>query len=674
MLSRAALRHRYTLRPVGAICLALCLIAACSADPEPVAGPNTATAAQALTSSITELSPSTVEVQQKPSSQAPPTEKGNANSSRPDPINQVAALRQLPFDASRVDVARQILNDSGVLILDGFGADEPAAMGPVTVSDWQLRNMAAQAANGGGVTSEALGALAPSPADQPQIPYLIAAWALDYDSAGAHLSRALLGPENLARPQELLIPDLVLTLFLADATRESGGPDRLRAHADALTDPEADRVGVVGGSTDGPCTAVTSFVHRAIGSVVTALQVNTARGGFLGFLGKIWNRAVELAGGLVEGLVKTVTKPVADAMITVFGAMATIAQVSSFVTQWRTTLTADPDRSTFGVDGNVVTGTVTIEVHHDQIPIPEVALDCADSVGVDLRHAGSTAGSKLTWDPINSGRADLSATETAGDSLDESQKAVYTYRTGQEDSDTAAHGEQHAGLLNVRVAVHRNDVASLQRLVQSMLLSQIPEVIRPFVAPVAQQLLGSALDRLSALADVTGTTRVAVTYHSAPHPTSPAEPPASSPTPAAGETAPVVGQPACPSAIKAAAATGLAITSFTTLPASEVLGSEDSHDTMCIYANAEQGTAAMVRIGPDSLVGLRDGQPPDGATPVSVPGALWAVTLPAQCTPDACGVYLGYPATAAGIVVQGLGDRDKALRAATALAAIVTTR
>lgn len=43
------------------------------------------------------------------------------------------------------------------------------------------------------------------------------------------------------------------------------------------------------------------------------------------FLGRVWNPAVDLAAGLIRGLIDTVTRPVVNLMVQVFGLVATIA-------------------------------------------------------------------------------------------------------------------------------------------------------------------------------------------------------------------------------------------------------------------------------------------------------------------------------------------------------------
>lgn len=603
----------------------------------------------------------------------------------PDLDQLVSALRQLPFDSSTLEVARSIVEAAGIQVVsDDETSDPPTAA--VAISEWELRNVAAQAANGGGVPAVTLAELAPTEAGQPPVPYLVAAWMRVYDSPGSRFSATLLSNEDLSRPDLMVFPDLVLLLFLADATSatdaagSTDSTDSPEAHANGLRAPG--NLALAGGPgprpapavvAAGPCTAVTSFVHQAIASVANALKVNASRGGFLGFLGKIWNTAVDLAAGAIEGLIRTITQPVVDAMVTVFGTIATVAQVSSFVTQWRATMAPQPESTAFGVDDDVVTGEVALEVHHDEIPIPEIILDCASAVGVDLRHAGSTQGSRLDWDPVNSGRDDLTSPDRSatGTVLDADQRAVFAYQTGQEDSATAKRGEQRFGLLRLRVSVHRNDVAQIQTLVESVLLSQIPDAVRPFVAPVADKLLGSALDHLSALADVTATAYVAVGYHVLPDETTPPAPPTtpSSTTPASSTAS---GRPRCPTDAEVGAVLGTPILYSQQVPAKTVTAADDDQDTFCSYATGTPGLGASVRIGPDGLRGLEPGQPPADGRPVSVPGPLWAVTLPSSCANDICIVYLGYPDIAAGVSVQGL-PHDQAVKTAVALAVVVAS-
>ncbi len=136
---------------------------------------------------------------------------------------------------------------------------------------------------------------------------LLAAWITTYDSSGARFVKALLGDRDWHRAQEATYPLLALTLFLADA---SGGVN---------ASPTAFAARPVAFAAAGPCTAVTEFVQKAINAVASVLKVNTSGGGFLGFLGKIWNTAVDLATEFVKGLIDVVTRPVVNLLVNVFG-------------------------------------------------------------------------------------------------------------------------------------------------------------------------------------------------------------------------------------------------------------------------------------------------------------------------------------------------------------------
>lgn len=204
-------------------------------------------------------------------SRNPSPEPGPANTSASDTSkeshapqtaeDQVAGLRKLPFDSATIDVAAAIMAGSGVHVIDADAGGGQQSSSGVVISDWQLRNMAAQAANSGGVTAAMLTDLAPTAGDQPPVAYLVAAWAMVYDSPGARFSQELLKDQDLSQPAGMIFPDMALTLFLADATnRDPATGSGLRF------DPGALRIGA------GPCTAVTSFVHQAIGSVATAYR------------------------------------------------------------------------------------------------------------------------------------------------------------------------------------------------------------------------------------------------------------------------------------------------------------------------------------------------------------------------------------------------------------------
>lgn len=424
----------------------------------------------------------------------------------------VAQLRQMPFSDSTLGVVTAVLRESGIGVYDDSAA---AGLEPVRVTQWQARNLAVEAANGGGVSGAVLDKLTPSPTGAPPIAFLLAAWASGYNSPGALFVKALLGEPDWHRADSIVFPKLALTLFVADAISSS-------ATSTAAT------IASTGGSATapvqlvafaGPCTTASSFIQNGISAVAIALKVSTSSGGFLSFLGKIWNTAVDIATGVVNGLIDLVTLPVVNLLVNVFGVIAAIAQVTSFLTQWRVGSTATPEENRFGVTPAVVTGTVRMQVDPPELPIPDVVIDCAAAAGVDMRDAGSAAGSTVTWDGRNMGREDLSSVLQADDELDANRSATYTYQTGQESSELAQSPNEHGGLLELIAHVERNDIEKVRLLFAKLLLDQIPEAVRAIVEPIAGPILGTATRQLAAISDVSTAAYVAIRFHSEPNPT-----------------------------------------------------------------------------------------------------------------------------------------------------------
>lgn len=100
---------------------------------------------------------------------------------------RVEVLRSLPFGDAAVGVVTEVLEQAGVGVYDD-GAEVTDGK-PVRVMRWQVRNLAIDAANGGGVPGNVLAELAPVPQGVPPVPYLLAAWIDTYDSQDARLKK-----------------------------------------------------------------------------------------------------------------------------------------------------------------------------------------------------------------------------------------------------------------------------------------------------------------------------------------------------------------------------------------------------------------------------------------------------------------------------------------------------
>lgn len=440
------------------------------------------------------------------------SEPGGGEAARVEPLpvqpaDQAAvdALRALPFNAASVAIVVEVLGRAKVGVYPDEATDGSE---PVRLTRWQVGNMAAEAANGGGVHGTALSELAAVPDGAPPMSYLLAAWVMRYPSPSAGFARALMGEQDWRHADQIVFPKLLLTLFVADAL--AAGPDGYRpARQGAALRP----VAAVTTSLPGPCSAANSFIQNAIADVANALKVDTSGGGILGFLGSIWNFAVDLAAGVVQGLIKAFKTLVVGVLIDAFAVIAVIQEVFSYVVEWRADLLPKPESNRFGIGNEVVTGQLEVQVVDNQLPIPDLVKDCAKVFGVDMTRLGSAEGSEVDWDFYSPGRADLATPTRSDPRLDEKRTARFTYRTGQESPELAATGDERADLFRLKASVHRNDVEKIRELLSKLVLDQLPAAIADVVRPLAQRVFNAATERLRDLTDVTATERVAVSFH-----------------------------------------------------------------------------------------------------------------------------------------------------------------
>jgi hypothetical protein len=417
-----------------------------------------------------------------------------------DPAAQAAVekLRAQPFGESQVDGVVAVLHTAGV----GVYADGSAGGAePLRFLHWQVVNLATEAANGGGIRGATLDSLTGRVDGVPPVSYLIAAWVSSYPSPAAAYARALLGTQDWHHAPEIAYPKLVVTLFTADAL--AAGPHGYVA-----------RPAVFAARADGPCTAVANFIQQAIADVAAALKVDTSGGGILGFLGGIWNVAVDLAAGVVRGLLKAVQGLLLQPLVEAFALLATIDQVTSYLVQWRARSQRLPADTRYGVDSEVVNGKVEVDVTDNQLPVPAVIRDCSKHFGSDLDKIGSAAGAPIAWTKRIIGPADL-ATQTAGDDkLTEERSATFTYQTGQESADAAASADSTDGFLQVTATIDRYDLDEVRKLLNNLIHSAIPPGIADIVARLAAPIIQAATELFRDLTDIeVRVDPVRVTYH-----------------------------------------------------------------------------------------------------------------------------------------------------------------
>lgn len=413
--------------------------------------------------------------------------------------SKVDKLRTLPMTESGIAVV------SGVLHAAGVGVYPDGTAGPVTepvrLMNWQIQNLAIEAANGGGASGSALTAISKLPEGAPPVGYLLAAWVTKHDSAAAGFARALLGEQDWRHAEDIIFPKVVLTLFIADGIgyRPTG-----LSKAAAIQ------------NLDGPCTAVADFISNGINAVASALKVDTSGGGFLGFLGTVWNVAVDLAAGVVKGILKAFKDFAFGPVIDAFAILGTIQQVTAYLVQWRADLVLLPEDTRFGIGSEVITGRAEVRVTDNQLPVPPVIRDCSKHFGTDLSKIGSAEDAPVRWKAESFGRADL-ATQTKVDAKVTSQRtATLYYRTGQE-SEAQVKGPQKNGFYKISAEVQRYDINEARRLIERITDGALPAPAAAVVKALIRQVVGAAEERFNEITAVTVRPKnVRIIYHGDP--------------------------------------------------------------------------------------------------------------------------------------------------------------
>jgi len=562
---------------------------------------------------------------------------------------QVDRLRAVPFGPAQVGVVTDVLHTAGVGV---YPAGSDGGNEPVRFMDWQVGNLAAEAANGGGVRGSTLDTMTGHIDGAPPISYLVAAWVVGYHSRSALFARALLGDQDWHDAPAITYPRLVLSLFTADAVAAAlpGGttqPAALQLRRD-----------------DAPCTAVANFIQQAIADVAAALKVDTSGGGILGFLGSIWNVAVDLAAGVVRGLLKTVQGLLLQPLVDAFALLATLDQITSYLVVWRATPQRLPETTRYGITPETVTGRVEIDVTDNQLDVPAVIRDCSKNFGSDLSKIGSAVGAPVTWTTQIVGPAGL-ATQTAADpTVTQAHTATFSYQTGQEppaaDPDSTA-----TGFLKVTAVIGRYDLGPVRELFANLIHASLPPVIAPTVARLAAPILSAGTQLLADLTDVKVTgAPVLVVYHTAGASPSPhSTPPTVTAPPAATTHLPK----RCPAASRISALSGIAF------DLGEVNMTQPPTPTQvtCDYDSLASKIEMRLTLQKWDLATM--GQPAaPGASQTTIPGADHAWRLVDQYDQEGVWVLVGGYVLAIGIAY----DQSKAyfgIRLVTAILANPTT-
>jgi hypothetical protein len=419
----------------------------------------------------------------------------------------------------------------------------------LTVTRWQVSNLAAEVGSGDGISGADLNAMLPMPASSPQFDDVVGGWVLTAADPAAVAAGKLLGPVNWSRPEAVVFPTELLTLFLADALQHAGEPGPAASTSGAAWrggGPVIENASVV----TAPCSAVSGFVDSVLDRVFGILKVDAGQvgaylsgklgggplgaavGGLFSFAAGLWNKAVDLAQQGVRALLKSVTQPVLNVLAVVIGGVAVISTIRGILKHWAAPITATPAANAFAVgstEGNPGAFKVAIDTHAETEDWPPQLLDCASAAGVKLPTL-ATAGSPVTWTVEQAEPGLITPGELAG-TLAGDLTQTLDYRTGHEDARLAQTGTLVSPDITVHVQVRRTEVEELRTFIAGYLTGKVPGFLAPVVNPILTSYINYATQWLDLITAIRNQSTIVVTHHvpkPTPTPTITSAPPSAS--------------------------------------------------------------------------------------------------------------------------------------------------
>lgn len=499
--------ERLTLAAVGSAALAGALLApACGGGD----GPQRASSPPAQNASATTV----------------PAAANVAQNQSPNTGRAAAPATIEAFSPALVNRLTTLLNSAGVDVVADraiFEDGSPGAAAGLAVSEFQVRNMAAEIAggNGGGMWGQDLNEMAPMPPDAPPIAYFIAAWISLGLTPAARAAAQIMGPQDWAQANTIIFPAVVVAAFVGDAIRYSVNPPRplgrkvapyLDGRLQLMTAGFGGLALEQGGG--GPCGVINNFVDQVFTNVFKALEIK-AEGGVGGFFAAIFNKAVELVSVVIKGVVKVLTAPIAEALRVGIGVVGVASYASSMLKPWSVKVVGDPALTRWAIDNETAPeGMITASVDDPGFNgFPDALNQCARLVGMALPSTNADLGSPVKWQAAGPGMAMIERLYR-DEQLPSDKVAKYKYRvTRRESKENAEHGEQIDSPLTVEVGLERSAITQLQQLLQSMFHSVIPDFAAAIANPILKPIESKVLGKLASVLRANGTTRIYIRHH-----------------------------------------------------------------------------------------------------------------------------------------------------------------
>ena len=298
-----------------------------------------------------------------------------------------------------------------------------------------------------------LDSIAAMPAGAPPISYLVAAWVSTGPSSAASTARRWMGEQDWKNAPNVHFPVAVVAMFvseMATATNKempaahAADPGPASSEPAPPITPSAFRFAPAN-RTAGPCSAVTGFLASVIQGLFDALRITPSSGsGVFNFLAStlatIWNVAVGLAQAAVEGLVKTLTASVFQAIRLAIGALGVATVVISYFKDQTLIVDlaapqTDPGQYPFAVGAAAdVAGSFVAKGRELTGDWPPALIDCAKTAGAALPEL-IKPGVAATWSVDDAG---VIVPGSLTGTVDADRKATLSFVTGRESEEVAA--------------------------------------------------------------------------------------------------------------------------------------------------------------------------------------------------------------------------------------------
>ena len=485
------------------------------------------------------------------SSQDPPITRAFESATSDELLDHILT----PAEPGVADAALvEVFARSGIAVFDDNGAQAlvpPASpISPLTFQQWQLHSLVTEFTAGGRPAGEFDAIFPTETADGSLVPTvgeLIAGYYGGVETSGADFTRAwldrIISENTVVTAAEIPAPTLIVSLLsgeiLGDMARELGLAVAPESHTQssnaqpavmafmqapslqlpglpeipAIPDISLPQVPVVTGGT--VCSAAQGFITTVQQRIFSVLN-EASKLSKIPIIGKIIDviiDGVRIGLGVITKAVETILAPVLNILKSIGAGLAVASLIVGTLSPWTVALDLRPTHNRFGVDAEVVTGEIGVTASGwDRIEYPPVLRDCAAVAGITLPEPTSKdAPATLT---VAQGLP-LIAIDNPNLVLDAQAMATATYVTGNESAKQAS-GPEMIGIAWITATVEREDLRRLRDQLINLLFAQLPSLVANIVQPLVGPVATKMSDKLIALAKVSGTQPLYVTYHEAP--------------------------------------------------------------------------------------------------------------------------------------------------------------